>query len=139
MSRCKLLSFHKSSSYPTQNVLSSDRIFVTRVFAFLLFFQDVDVPAETEISFAAAVAFGTFLFCMTMSCLGLCIKCLMWVFGHRGVRRLSRVTARSRIGTGSEVMECSLNGPIGSDSVGNSGLCEETQVGDVEMLVASNN
>lgn len=138
MSRCKFLFPRKyCSSYPTQFVLSSDRRILS--LAFLLVFQDVDVPAETEISFAAAVAFGTFLFCLTMSCLGLCIKCLMWVFGHRGVRRLSRVTARSRIGTGSEVMECSLNGPVDGDSVGTSGICEETQVGDIEMLVVSNN
>lgn len=61
----------------------------------LILWQDVDVPDETEISFAAVVAFGTLICCVSISCLGLCIKCATWIFGHRGTRRLSRHLSRS--------------------------------------------
>lgn len=50
---------------------------------------------ETALSFTGAIALGSVCCCTTMSCVALCIKCLSWMFGYRGRRR---VLARPQIG-----------------------------------------
>lgn len=52
--------------------------------------QDVDVPEDTELSFMVVVAVSTLFCCVATCCTAICIKVVMFVFGHRGTRRLVR-------------------------------------------------